>query len=137
MLTKKDKQAKNKEKAEGDDDYLDMNVFEKIMEGNHTKIVNKSNDGLVSINDTSTFDYSMQDKMTDKSCEDNNYNNDYDESSYPFSKRVKLKHEREKAHENVPVQYNADIVVQKNRDGTVVPMTALLDTGNTDIIILS
>jgi hypothetical protein len=79
MLTKKDKQAKKKEKAEGDDDSLDMNVFEKLMEGKHTKIVNKSNDNLISINDTNTFDYSMQDKMTNKSCENNNYNNDYDE----------------------------------------------------------
>jgi hypothetical protein len=46
MLTKKDKQAKKKESAEGDDDSLDMNVFEKIMEGKHTKIVKKSNDDL-------------------------------------------------------------------------------------------
>jgi hypothetical protein len=61
------------------------NVFEKLMEGKHTKIVNKSNDGSRSINDTDTFDYSMQDKMTNKSCEDNNYNNDYDELAYPFS----------------------------------------------------
>jgi hypothetical protein len=67
MLTKKDKQAKKKEKekekenAEGHDDSLDMNVFEKLMEGNHTKIVNKSNDDLKSINDTDNFDYSMQD----------------------------------------------------------------------------
>jgi hypothetical protein len=46
MLTKKDKQAKKKEIAEGDDDSLDMNVFEKLMEGKHTKIANKSNDDL-------------------------------------------------------------------------------------------
>jgi hypothetical protein len=64
MLTKKDKQAKKKKKAEGDDDSLDMNVFEKLMEGKHTQIVNKSNDGLlISINDTHTFDYSMQYKV--------------------------------------------------------------------------
>jgi hypothetical protein len=77
MLTKKDKQAKKKENAEGDDDSLDMNVFEKLMEGKHKKIVNKSNDDLKSINDTDTFDYY----------------NDYDELAYPFSKRIKLKHE--------------------------------------------
>jgi hypothetical protein len=46
MFTKKDKQAKKKEKAEGDDESLDMNVFEKPMEGNHTKIVNNINDDL-------------------------------------------------------------------------------------------
>jgi hypothetical protein len=32
------------------------------MEGKRTKIVNKSNDELISINDTITFDYSKQDK---------------------------------------------------------------------------
>jgi hypothetical protein len=77
MLTKKDKQAKKKENTEGDDGSVDMHVFEKLMEGKHTKIVNKRNDELISINDTDTFDYSIQDKMTNKSCEDNNYNNDY------------------------------------------------------------
>jgi hypothetical protein len=99
--------------------------------------VNRSNDDLKIINDTNTFDYSMQDKMTNKSCEDNNYNNDYDELAYPFSKRIKQSHEREEAQENVPVQYTADIIVEiKNRDGTVVPMRALLDTGTTATIIL-
>jgi hypothetical protein len=137
MLTKKDKQAKKKENTEGDDESLDMNVFEKLMEGKHTKIVNKSNDDLKSINDTETFDYSMQDKMTNKSCEDNNYNNDYNELSYPFSEIIKLKHEPENAQENIPVQYTADIIVEiKNRDGTVVPMRALLDTVTTATIIL-
>jgi hypothetical protein len=58
---------------------MDMNVFEKLMEGKHTKNVNKSNDELISINDTDTFDYSMQDEITHKICEHNNYNNDYDE----------------------------------------------------------
>jgi hypothetical protein len=137
MLTKKDKQAKKKENAEGDDELLDMNVFEKLMEGKHTKIVNNSDDDWKSINDTNTFSYSKQNNMTDKSCEDNNYNNDYDELAYPFSKRIKLKHEPEEAQENNPVQYTADIIVEiKNRDGTVVPMRALLDTGNTATIIL-
>jgi hypothetical protein len=78
-----------------------MNVFEKVMEGNHTKIVNKSNDDLISINDndndTDTFFNSMQDKITHKDCEHNDYNNDYDELAYPFSKGIKLKHEPEKA----------------------------------------
>jgi hypothetical protein len=137
VLTKKEKQAKNKENAEGNDESLDMNVFEKLMEGKHTNIVNKSNDDLKSINDTNTFDYSIQDKITHKYCEDNNYNYDYDELANPFSKRIKLKHEPEKAQENVPVQYTADIIVEiKNRDDTVVPMRALLHTGTTATIIL-
>jgi hypothetical protein len=114
-----------------------MNAFEKLMEGKHTKIVNKSNDDLKSINDTNTLDYSKQNNMTDKSCEDNNYNNDYDELAYPFSKRINLKHEPEEAQENVPVQYTADIIVEiKNRDGTVVPVRAFLDTRTTATIIL-
>jgi hypothetical protein len=112
MLTKKDKQAKKKENAEGDNESLDMNVFEKLMEGKHTNIVNKSNDDLKSINDTNTFDYSIQDKITNKYCEDNKYNKDYDELSYPFSKRIKLKHEPEDAQENIPVQYTADLIVE-------------------------
>jgi hypothetical protein len=136
MLTKKDKQAKKKENAKGGDDSLDMNVFEKLMEGKHTKIVNKSNYDLISINDTSTFDYYIQDKITHKYCEDNNHNNNYDELAYPFSKRIKLKHEQEEAQENIPVHYTADIIVEiKNRDGTAVPMRALLDTGTTTTII--
>jgi hypothetical protein len=110
MLTKKDKQAKKN--AEGDDDSLGMNVFEKVVEGKHTMIVIKSNDDLISINDTNTFDYYMQDKINHKICEHNNYNNDYDELAHPFSKRIKLKHEPEKAQENSPVQYTADIIVE-------------------------
>jgi hypothetical protein len=97
MLTEKDKQAKKKENAEGDDESLDMIFFEKLKEGKHTKIVNKSDDDLKSINDTNTFAYSKQNNMTDKSCEYNNYNNDYDELAYPFSKRIKLKHGPEEA----------------------------------------
>jgi hypothetical protein len=93
MLTKKDKKAKNN--AEGDDDYLDMNVFEKLMEGKHPMFVNKSNDDLISINDTDTLDYSMQDQNTHESSKHNNYNDDYDELAYPFSKRIKLKHQPE------------------------------------------
>jgi hypothetical protein len=79
----------------------------------------------------------MQHKMTNKYCEDNNYNIDYDKLAYPFSKIIKIKHEPEKAQENVPVQFTADIIVEiKNRDGTVVPMRALLDTRTTATIIL-
>jgi hypothetical protein len=75
--------------------------------------------------------------MTDKSCENNNYNNYYDELAYPFSKRIKLKHEPEEAEENKPVQYTANIIVEiKDRNGTLVPMRALLDTGTTATIIL-
>jgi hypothetical protein len=76
---------------------LDMNVFEKLMEGKHTEIVSNGDDDLKSINYTKTFSYSEQNNMTDKPCLGNNYNNDYDELAYPFSKRIKLKHEPEEA----------------------------------------
>jgi hypothetical protein len=106
------------------------------MEGKHTKIANNGDDDLKSINNTNTFAYSKQNNMTDKSCLDNNCNNDYDELAYPFSKRIKLKHEPEEAQESNPVQYTADIIVEiKNRDGTVVPMRVLLDAGTTATII--
>jgi hypothetical protein len=99
--------------------------------------VNENNDDLISINDTNTFDYYMQNKNTHAISEHSNYNNDYDELAYPFSKRIKLKHEPEKDHENIPVQFTADIIVEiRNRDGSVVLMRALLDTGTTVTIIL-
>jgi hypothetical protein len=65
------------------------------MEGKQPMIVNKSNDDLISINNTDTFDYSMQDRITHESSKHNNYNDDYDELAYPFSKRIKLQHEPE------------------------------------------
>jgi hypothetical protein len=86
--------------------------------------VNKCNDDLKSINDTNTFDYSIQDKITNKDCEDNNNYYYYDRLAYPFSKRIKLRHEPEEVQENIPVQYTGDIIVEiKDRDGTVVPCT--------------
>jgi hypothetical protein len=109
----------------------------KIMEGNHTKIVSNCDGYSKSINDTNTFSYSEQNNMTDKPCFSNNYNNNYDELAYPFSKRIKLKHELEEAQENKSVQYTANIIVEiKNRDGTVIPMIALLGTGTTATIML-
>jgi hypothetical protein len=91
MFTKKDKKAKNN--AKGDADSLDMSVFKKLMEGKKPMFVIKNDDDLKSINDTSTFDYSMQNKNTHESIKHNNYSDDYDELAYPFSKRIKLKHE--------------------------------------------
>jgi hypothetical protein len=107
------------------------------MEGKHKMSVSENNGDLISINDTDSVDYSMQDKITYKNSEHNNYNNDYDKSADPFSKRIKLSHEPVKAQESLPVQYTDDIIVEiKNRDGTVVPMRALLDTSTTATIIL-
>jgi hypothetical protein len=130
MLTKKEKQTKKKDNMEVDDESFDMNVFEKLMEGTHTEIVSNYDGDSKSINDNNTLSYSEQNNMTDKPCLGNNYNNNNDELAYPFSERIKLKHEPEKAQENKPVQYTADIIVEikKREDGTVVPMIALLDT---------
>jgi hypothetical protein len=89
-----------------------MTVLKKLMEGKQPMFVTKSNDDLICINDNDTFDYSMQDKITHKISEHNNYNNDYDELAYPFSKIIKLKHEPEKTQENFTVQYTAGIIVE-------------------------
>jgi hypothetical protein len=83
MFTKKDKKAEAN--AEGDDDSLDMNVFEKLMEGKQPMFVNENNDDLISINDTNTCGYSIQNKCTHGSIKHNDYSNDYDELAYPFS----------------------------------------------------
>jgi hypothetical protein len=112
MSTKKEKQTNKKDSMEVDDESLDMNVFEKLMQGKHTEIVSNGDGDLKIINDTSIFPYSKQNNMTDKPCVDNSYNNYNDELAYPFSKRIKLKHEPEEAQENKPVQYTADIIVE-------------------------
>jgi hypothetical protein len=137
MLTKKEKQTKKKDNMDIDDESLDMTVFEKLMEGKHKEIVSNNDDGSMSIKSTNNLFHFGQNNSTDKSYLDNNYNNNYDEIACPFSKRIKLRHEPEVAQENKPVQYTADIIVEiKNRDGTVVPMRALLVTGTTPTIIL-
>jgi hypothetical protein len=97
---------------EVDHESLDINVFEKLMEGKHKEIVSNDDGDSTSINSTNNLFHSGLNNMTDKSCLDNNYNYDYDELAYPFSKRIKLKHEPEAAQENKPVQYTADIIVQ-------------------------
>jgi hypothetical protein len=137
MLTKKEKQTKKKDNMDVDDESLDMSVFEKLMDGKQPEIVSNDDDDSTSINSTNNLFHFGQNNMTDKSCLGNNYNNNYDEIAYPFSKRIKIKHEPEEAQENKLVQYTADIIVEmNNRDGTVVPMRALLDTGTTSTIIL-
>jgi hypothetical protein len=94
IFTKKDKKAKTN--AEGDEDSLDMNLFEKLMEGKQQMFVKENNDDLISINDTNNCDYYTQNKISHGSIKHNDYINDYDKLAYPFSKRIKLKHEPEK-----------------------------------------
>jgi hypothetical protein len=67
MLTKKEKKTKKKNNMEVDDESLDMNVFEKLMEGKHTDFfLSNDDDDSKIINDTNTFSYSEQNNMTDK-----------------------------------------------------------------------
>jgi hypothetical protein len=136
VLTKKEKQTKMKDNIDIDDESLDMNVFEKLMEGKYNEIVSNNDNDSMSIESTNhVFDFG-QNNSTDKSCLYNNYYYYYGEISYPFSKIIKLKHEPEAAQENTPVQYTADIILEiEDRDDTVVPMRALLDTGTTATII--
>jgi hypothetical protein len=67
------------------------------MEGKHREILSNDDGDSKIVNDTNTLSYSEQNNMTDKPCLGNNYNNNYDELAYPFSKRIKLKHEPEEA----------------------------------------
>jgi hypothetical protein len=67
----------------------------------------------------------------------NKNKNNYDDISYPFGKIIKLKHDPEAAPEKKPVQYTADIIVEiKDRDGTVVLIRSLLDTGTPSTTIV-
>jgi hypothetical protein len=117
-----------------DEESLDMNVFD-MFTGEHNEFVRKNYDDSKSI--TNKLFHFEQTNEPDKCYLKDNNNDNYDEIAYPFGKRIKLKHEPEEASEKKPVQYNADIIVEiKNRDGTLVPIIALLDTGTTSTIIL-
>jgi hypothetical protein len=119
ILTKKEKQNEKKDNMNIDDESLDMNVFEKLMEGKHNGIVINNDDDSMSIESNNNLFHFGQNNSTDKSFLDKNNNNNNDEIAYPFSKRIKLKHEPEEIQENKPVQYTADISVEiKNIDGT-------------------
>jgi hypothetical protein len=117
-----------------DEESLDVNVFE-IFTGKHNAFVSKKDDGSTNI--TNKLFHFEQTNEPDKCYLKDNNNINYDEISYPFSKIIKLTHDPEEELDKKPVQYTADIIVEiKNRDGTVVPIRALLDTGTTSTIIL-
>jgi hypothetical protein len=59
----------------------------------HHEIVSNNDDDSMSIESTKKIFNFGQNNSTDKFCLDNNYNNNNDEISDPFSKRIKLKHE--------------------------------------------
>jgi hypothetical protein len=78
MLTKKGKQKNKKENIKVDDECLDMSVLEKLMEGKHKQIVSNDDGDSNSINSTNNLSNSGENNITDKNCEHNNYNNNYD-----------------------------------------------------------
>jgi predicted aspartyl protease len=137
MLSKKENQKNDKTDMVLDYEYLDMILFYKLMEAKHNDIVSENDDDSMSIENTNNLFLFRQTNTPDKSYIKNKKKKNYDEIHYPFSKRIKLIHELEAAQENKPVHYTAYIILEiKNRDGTVVPMRALLDTGTTSTIIL-
>jgi hypothetical protein len=134
MLTKNKMQKKEKDSTDVDEESLDMHVFD-MFTGKHNEFVSKNYDDSTSI--ANNFFHFEQTNEPDKCYLKDNNNDNYDEIDYPFSKRIKLKHEPEEAPEKKPVQCTADIIVEiKNRDGTVVPIRALLDIGKTSTIVL-
>jgi hypothetical protein len=104
MLTKREKQKKDKASTDMDEDSLDMNVFD-MFTGKHNKIVSKNHDD-------DSMSITNNTNKPDKCYLKNNKKNNYDEIAHPFSKRIKLKHEPEAAPEKKPVQYTADIIVE-------------------------
>jgi hypothetical protein len=134
MLTKRENHKKKKDSTDMDEESLDMNVFD-MFTGKHNEFMSKNYGDSTSI--TSKLFNLEQTNEPDKCYLKDNNNNNYDEIAYPFKKGIKLKHDLEAAPEKRPVQYTADIIVEiKNRDGTVVPIRALMDTGTTSTIIL-
>jgi hypothetical protein len=73
------------------------------MEGKQNEIVSNNYDDSISIESTNNLFHFGQNKLTDKCFLDNNNSYYYDEISYPFSKRIILKHDPEVAQENISV----------------------------------
>jgi hypothetical protein len=134
MFTKREKKKKEKYSTNMEEESLDVNMFD-MFTGKHNEIVSKNNDQSMSLtNNLFHFEHTSE---PDKCYLKNNNKCNYDEIAYPFSKGIKLNHELEAAPEKKRVKYTADIIVEiRNRDGTVVPIGSLLDTGTTATIIL-
>jgi hypothetical protein len=94
MLTKREKHKKEKDSTYMDGESLDVNVFD-MFTGKHNENVSKNDDGSMII--THNLIHFKETNGPDKCyLKDNNKNNN-DEIDYPFSNRVKLKHEPEVA----------------------------------------
>jgi hypothetical protein len=64
------------------DEHLDMNVFEKLMEGKYKQNASNDDGDSTSINSTNNMSHSGQNIITDKCCLDNDYNHSYNEIAY-------------------------------------------------------
>jgi hypothetical protein len=78
MLSKKEKQNNDQSNMELDNESLDMNVFDKLMEGKQNEIVIKNDDGSMSISNTNIFFHFEQTNEPDRSYINNNKKNNYD-----------------------------------------------------------
>jgi hypothetical protein len=79
-----------------DEESWDMNIFD-MFTGKHNELVSKNYDDSTSITNK-LFHFEHINKPDECYFKDNN-NDNYHEISYPFSKRIKLKHEAEEAPE--------------------------------------
>jgi hypothetical protein len=94
MLTTREKQKKEKESTDMDEESLDMNLFY-MFTGKHNDFVSTNHDDSMS-NTNKLFRFKQTYKPDKRYFKDNNNENN-DEIAYPFSKRIKLKHEPEDA----------------------------------------
>jgi hypothetical protein len=99
MLSKKEKKKNERNNMELNDESLNMKVLDKLMEDKHNEIVSEKDYGSIIIENTNNLFHVEQTNTPDKSYIKNNKKNNYDEIAYPFSKRIKLKHEPESAPE--------------------------------------
>jgi hypothetical protein len=84
MLSKKENQNNNKSNMELSDESLDMNIFDKLMEGKHHEIEIKNDDCSMSIANTNNLFHFEQTNEPDISYIKNNNKANCDEISYPF-----------------------------------------------------
>jgi hypothetical protein len=84
-----------------DEESLDMNIFD-MFTGKHNEFVSKNYDYSKSI--TNKLFHFEQTNEPDKCYLKDNNNDNFDEISHPFSKRIRLKHDPEEAPQKN--QYN-------------------------------
>jgi hypothetical protein len=85
MLTKSEKQKKEKDSTNMDEESLDMNVFD-MFTGKHNEFVSKNDDDSMRI--TNRLFHFEQTNEPNKCYLKNNNKNNYDKIAYPFSKEL-------------------------------------------------